>query len=600
MKTILRIPLCGLDFISGFDLKINFFNLKSLPLLVLTAIRYGVSLDKLNSVLICKHCDTNIIKQSRKRKIFISDLNFLSKKTDFKRVIANCENFGFSKNIEDLLDFKFDTYEFFVGEGECQFSYIKTEEICFKDKICKNIDFDSNDNSSFGKIKNKRSKYDFRIHFEGMTKSKILSGYCDKALLVDEDEVRNQILDDEYIIKVEKEHLNRELSKMVEEKSNLPPEKKIIFDNPNLGRDIRTAEEKRELNEYLEMTKFEPKSRRYEHKLGEKILRMWPTIKDEVKEIKDYAEKHNRYPNDLIDCKLPKDFLDYPEFYVNNYNTLQEDYDNLKRIEEFKSGYEVKNISYKRVLTSESKHLMLKNEIENFKKEISELDKREVNLNNKKGVFKCLDKRRLYVAEKNGLEEVKKQIKYIELEKRKKGKRLRLSSFPEVRIEEKFPLSKNPFQPIAPPENYSEESDDEFEVDPIGLKEILSEGSSSVKDIILEDYNKAYNVLVQVQNPESIFTNTKMLQENMKLISVGKKTCGENKIPKTRGRYYFTLLAKFYSLLRNKKFVKNIDKNLHKVRGCSIKYAMKSLISVGEQVDMNLLTNISSSRYLNS
>lgn len=599
MKTILRIPLSGLDFISSFDLRINFFNLKSLPLLVLTACRYGVDLDRLNSTLICGHCDTNIVSQSRKRKIFISDLNCLSKKFDQKRVVKNCEDFGSSINIKDLLFFNFNEFEFFVGEGEHQFSYSLPAEIELKEKIVKDIDYSGNENVDYGKIKRKKSKYECQMFFKNVDKNNILNGYCDNKLIVDEAEAKADLKDEEFILNIEKTQIKEALETLESEKSSLPQEKKIVFKRSGFGRDARSELEKMEYDEYEKLTEFVPKSKRYESKLGNKILEMWPSIKDEVLEIKNYVDKHGRYPNDLKDCKLPNDFMDYPDFYVNNCHTLQEDYLNLKRISEVKENYEVQDLSYKRTLLSNNRNFELKNEIKELEKEFAVLEKKQTMLNNKKSVFECLYNRRSYVEEKRNIEDIQKQLKHIELSK--KRKKFKLDCFPEIRMMEKFPLSKNPYSAISPGDDFYDEFDllNEGETDVLGIKEVMKTCHTTSKNIILDDYNKAFNVLVQVKNPEKIFTNVDVWNENQKLITNNVKTCGENKIPKRTGRFYFTLLAKMYSLLRNKCFIKNIDKYIHKVRGCSIKYAMKSLISVNRQVDVELLSNYKNSTSLN-
>lgn len=313
--------------------------------------------------------------------------------------------------------------------------------------------------------------------------------------------------------------------------------------------------------------------------------------------MRDYVLTHSRYPNDLIGSTLPEEILNYPDFFINNYDSLQEDYDNLLRVKNAEEIYEVKSYSYKKTLLVENPLLEIENEINQLQQQKEELVKDMSTVKGKLSLFETLNQRREYVDKVEGIENVKKQIKYLKLEENKKKKKLTLKKYPKLNLETKYPIIKNAFQCLEPEDDFYfgddfEIFDNEFETDMrvVQNEHLKIENEKSQKNIILEDYMKAFNLLVQVKNPERIFTNCGVLNKNLSEIKKGNKTCGDNKIPRRVGRNYFSLIAKFYSLIRRGKFVKNIDKSIHKVRGCTIKFAMSSLLSIRDQIDLNLLS----------
>jgi hypothetical protein len=87
-----------------------------------------------------------------------------------------------------------------------------------------------------------------------------------------------------------------------------------------------------------------------------------------------------------------------------------------------------------------------------------------------------------------------------------------------------------------------------------------------------EDFSDAFKIFESTDNFEDLFrTPDRFDSDEIRL------NPGANKVPKSRGRYYVILAAKIIRLLKNGEYKKNIDKEIHMVRGCSIKFAAKNI-----------------------
>jgi len=99
----------------------------------------------------------------------------------------------------------------------------------------------------------------------------------------------------------------------------------------------------------------------------------------------------------------------------------------------------------------------------------------------------------------------------------------------------------------------------------------VSSGLVSPKSKIIpskEDFEDAFKIFEATKNFEDLFRTPDRMPEHIMEINPGA-----NKVPRSKGRYYLILTAKIINLLKSGSYKKNIDKDIHMVRGCSVKFA---------------------------
>lgn len=161
----------------------------------------------------------------------------------------------------------------------------------------------------------------------------------------------------------------------------------------------------------------------------------------------------------------------------------------------------------------------------------------------------------------------------------------------------------NPFQPLIDdtPEMLSDDEkvgDEEdgffsfFEDDLVS--DIPTKKRHKNTDPDIEDYKFALTV-VDTTNVSEIFTNINQLIMDKATIAADSKMSGYCKIPKLAGKNYISLIAKLHNLIKNDRYKRNVDKDIHNVRGCSIKFAAGNLHRLMKSKTYSLL-NINSER----
>jgi hypothetical protein len=94
-------------------------------------------------------------------------------------------------------------------------------------------------------------------------------------------------------------------------------------------------------------------------------------------------------------------------------------------------------------------------------------------------------------------------------------------------------------------------------------RQYMKKSSTDLND---QDMFTAMEICLKTENLQDLFTNSK-----------ADTRWKHNSIPKMRGRMLMLLIAKEIALMRKKAYKKNIDKSLHNVRGCTVKYLAGNL-----------------------
>jgi hypothetical protein len=94
-------------------------------------------------------------------------------------------------------------------------------------------------------------------------------------------------------------------------------------------------------------------------------------------------------------------------------------------------------------------------------------------------------------------------------------------------------------------------------------RQYMKKSSTDLND---QDMFTAMEICLKTENLQDLFTNSK-----------ADTKWKHNSIPKMRGRMLMLLIAKEIALMRKKAYKKNIDKSLHNVRGCTVKYLAGNL-----------------------
>jgi hypothetical protein len=103
-------------------------------------------------------------------------------------------------------------------------------------------------------------------------------------------------------------------------------------------------------------------------------------------------------------------------------------------------------------------------------------------------------------------------------------------------------------------------------------RQYMRKSSTDIND---QDLYTSIEICLKTENLQDLFTNSK-----------ANTSWRHNSIPKMRGRMLMLLIAKEIALIRKKAYKKNIDKELHNVRGCTVKYLAGNLYRFLEQNDV--------------